>query len=178
MKECLKCGNYYKPKGEHAGRSQKYCSKKCWSNRVGKIKRKCLNCPNEFEVYKSRRKSYCSKSCRCEHHKVRFAGKNSHQWKGGLSLKNERKRMGGDIKRWKKRLLKLYKTCFVCDADKNLHVHHFFNLSPYPEFATKDWNGVVLCHSHHSEAHGRKIGKQATLESSGQTYDELKNGSR
>lgn len=82
--------------------------------------------------------------------------------------------MGGDIKRWRRKLLLMYGKCFECGSEKSLHVHHFFHMSAYPEHATKDWNGVVLCHAHHGEAHGRNTGKEATLESTGQTYEELK----
>lgn len=60
-KACAKCGIVFLPKGEHAGRIAKYCSKTCWSARGAYRDKKCIGC-GKIGLGKWS-KQYCSRAC-------------------------------------------------------------------------------------------------------------------
>ena len=45
--------------------------------------------------------------------------------------------------------------CVVCGSIHNLHTHHIFHKSKYPELSLNLNNGIPLCLVHHNEVHGR-----------------------
>lgn len=57
---------------------------------------------------------------------------------------------------WAKTIKKLDNNmCKLCDSTKNLHAHHIYPKSLFPELALDLDNGVTLCHDCHWGIHGK-----------------------
>lgn len=143
-KNCSYCGvEFYSFRDE-----AKYCSRRCaYDDRDGKEEIECDNCGSEFDEYKSRilmnEHNFCSEKCSRNF----FRQENHYNWDGG------RDRYRG--KNWDKIREKIldrdnYK-CQICEAKKNLHIHHKipFNDFDDEEEANKSSNLVTLCCSCH-----------------------------
>lgn len=148
---CSTCGTEY---WQHRYRAMtsRFCSKACWSTRAPR--RECERCATLYvpPIAASR---FCSKSCAVE----TMVGPLSPRWKGGVSLKRDRARFSRELRKWRMAVLEVHGSrCAECGAEQDLHVHHIQAWSKRPDLRFDVSNGLVLCESCHSAAHGRRIG--------------------
>jgi len=180
--ECSYCANIFNSKSRNS--KQKYCSKPC--ARKGS--------PNK-NVFKKGDGSWnkglnisgmSGKKMTQEHkHKIGEAnsGEKSYLWKGGITSENYRARRSAKYNDWRKFVFERDNyTCQDCGSKSikgnrvMLNAHHIKPFSEYTELRTEVDNGQTLCEECHRKVHSFNTGKKATLESNGQTYEELING--
>lgn len=149
---CLVCGEDYMA-FPYRAEASKYCSKECWSSRKPAVN--CLACGTEF-VPRGTVGKYCSRFCA----KTHMVGERAAQWKGGLTLANERARRSTDLRKWR---LAVYKRdgyrCQDCGTRTELHAHHIKFWSTHPELRFEVSNGVTVCIDCHGKRHGRNLRK-------------------
>lgn len=58
---------------------------------------------------------------------------------------------------WRKVIKKRDQSCAVCGSKNNLDAHHIIHRSKYPELSFLENNGIILCRTHHYEAHGKTM---------------------
>jgi len=78
------------------------------------------------------------------------------RWKGGVSLKRERLRLGPELKVWRRAVFKRdnYK-CQKCENGTPLHAHHIKEFAKYPELRFEVSNGLTVCAGCHGKIHGK-----------------------
>jgi len=96
----------------------------------------------------------------------RQKGEKGSNWKGGISLQNERIRNGIDFHLWRESVFARDNwTCQKCRTRSGnrkivyLHPHHIKNFAEYPELRFAIDNGITFCKKCHEEFHkiyGRK----------------------
>jgi hypothetical protein len=86
---------------------------------------------------------------------IKNKGDGSNWWKGGITPENKRLRRTGDFKRWRERVfLRDDYTCQSCGIrGGELHPHHIFVFSKYPEKRFDPDNGITLCKECHMSFH-------------------------
>jgi hypothetical protein len=82
-------------------------------------------------------------------------GKKNHNWKGGKSIRKNRRLSGVFYDEWKDAVIKRDRsTCSICGRFCRYPVvHHIFHASFYPELAYIPENGVTLCYDCHMVTH-------------------------
>jgi 5-methylcytosine-specific restriction endonuclease McrA len=87
-----------------------------------------------------------------------------------------RLRRRGEYKRWRSAVLERdgYK-CVLCESTESLQADHILPFATYENKRLDVNNGRTLCKPCHikTPSHGASTGKQATLEATGQKFDEL-----
>lgn len=93
-------------------------------------------------------------------------GKNSNNWKGGITLKNELERGSLKYISWRNNIFsKDHYTCQKCYIrGGNLHAHHIENFSEKEELRYEISNGITFCKECHKEFHKKYNKKNNTLE--------------
>lgn len=130
------------------------------------VRKTCKNCPNTFEVLKSRdKKQTCSRACanailseiRKKNNpggftKERASGSNAWNWKGGITPLIKRIRNSTEYKVWRKSVFERDNyTCVWCldRSSKNnpvvLNADHIKSFAEYPELRFEISNGRTLC---------------------------------
>lgn len=113
------------------------------------------------------------------------SGENAPNWKGGISEENYRIRRTGKYKSWRKMVFERDDyTCQHC-GDKSIkgkrviiNADHIKPFALYPELRFELSNGRTLCEPcHRKTPTWGYTGKEAILESTGETYEEIKNAS-
>lgn len=148
-RECVRCGEMYKP-SDHR---QEYCGKGCWGEAMKKrVPLECEVCGSVFEVPEcnASRRVCCSYDCLS----IFQSGENSPRWKGGHSS------YYGPS--WRKQRQKARERddgeCQVCGRSDDVHVHHIrpfrkFGVEKHEEANQLD-NLVCLCPEHHVQWEG------------------------
>lgn len=150
---CVRCGARYEVHPYRAD-SSRYCSKECWSDRAPYVE--CRHCGTTFKALSAKGRIYCSAKCMYAHR----VGSNATRWIDGQSLERDRLRLGPELRRWRRAVLKRDRhRCRRCRSRENLHAHHVLGWADYPELRFVLANGLTLCHDCHSQVHGRQIGR-------------------
>lgn len=182
---CPTCGNEFYAdhdmngkKGGAIIRLQKYCSKKCWSNRNPPKTLTCEYCGNIQLTYQ-RDKKYCSKDCA---DKARIGTTTSEEVKEKMSISHRgiipvniyksgpehpfwvpnreeiRDQDKPEYKEWRKSVFKRDNyTCQECGIRPSkgnrtiLHAHHIISFSACKETRFKVSNGQTLCKTCHEK---------------------------
>lgn len=148
---CKICGKIFKGDKYNAN---KYCSRACYNEDHGiknKI-RKCPCCGENFEAKQSEDK-YCSQECflKILHEKIK--GENHPNWKGGLSLLNDR-HDSHEYKEWRQQVyIRDNYECQICGSKKKINAHHILSWKHYPEKRYDINNGMTLCGECHTKLH-------------------------
>lgn len=146
-KICTICGKEYYVVANRAENS-KYCSRACWSER--RVLNKCEYCGNDITSYHG--KKYCSRACS---HSAMVKEKHP-QWKGGVSLTNERARNSTKLRKWRE---KVYRRdnyiCQHCGDTGHLHAHHIEEWAENKDKRFDVDNGLTLCIDCHGKVHGK-----------------------
>jgi len=123
----------------------------------GKIKKKCLQCGKEFEVwaYRVKKEFCCSWECRNKY----YTGGKSPNWKGGITKHNKAIMNTRKYKDWRKIVLNrdiyMCKICTNNGTNKNpLDIHHIYPKYKYPKMVFDVNNGITLCHDCHVKFRG------------------------
>ena len=166
---CRNCGKEIssRPFEIRMGRG-KYCSRMCrekhqtgnnsstWKG--GEVSIPCQECGEYFNVPPSRkeRRKYCSRECQAKAQSRIYSGANCVHWKGGKTPEYRAIRASTKYKKWRKAVfVRDNWTCQIC-GDKtggNLHAHHIFSFSEFPEYRLDVWNGITLCYACHQKYH-------------------------
>lgn len=181
----LEC-NYCKEKFDSKSRNskQKYCSRSCarkGSPNKNQFKKGVPSWNTGLSV------SGMSGKAMTQQHKDKISkansGKNAPNWKGGISEENYRLRRTGRYKAWRKMVFE--RDGYICQhcGDKStkgkrvrLNADHIKPFALYPHLRFELSNGRTLCEPcHRKTPTWGYTGKKATLESTGQTYEDLKN---
>lgn len=121
----------------------------------------CKVCNKKFRVRNSRIKKgeglYCSKKCEGIGKRGLYAGKNSPNWKGGVTPVNELIRKSTKYLEWRKSIFERDNyTCQNCNAHSGngkaiyLEAHHIKSFAKYPELRFDVNNGITLCFDCHN----------------------------
>lgn len=167
-----KCGKWF----ENSTSCKKYCSKKCESKGIHKIKLICFQCGKEFENFKSNcinnKKSFCCKKCLREYEKTlhedricKVCGKRFDIIKSVIRDSNATgeycsKRCcdkskevenpvsyDAEFKRTKRKFFGGIRFCAFCGTTKNVQIHHII---PYRITKDNSINNLIpLCPKHH-----------------------------
>lgn len=111
---CLGCNKEFKYRTK---RKQTCCSLSCntaWKKKKNKTKKysvkRCLQCNKKMEVLKSREKynrgGFCCKKCYSLWMEINMTGKNSSNWKGGITPLYRNIRTLGKYYKWRKEILR------------------------------------------------------------------------
>jgi len=86
---------------------------------------------------------------------MEIRGKNHHNWKGGISSKQDKLKKSIEWKNWRKKIFKQDNyTCQGCDIRGGyLEPHHLFSKAKHPELCFEEWNGQTLCKDCHTHLH-------------------------
>jgi len=177
---CEHCKNIFDSKTRN--KNQKFCSMSCG--------RKAS--PNQFQFgkrpawNKGIKKSGMSGRKMTNEHKEKIrkanSGENAPNWKGGVTPELNRLRRISAYKEWRKSVFERdgY-TCKVCGIKSSagsrvrLNADHIKQFAYYPDLRFDVSNGRTLCEPcHRKTPTWGYTGKKAVLESTKQTYEELK----
>lgn len=152
IRVCELCGKTFRAVNDYKGKTQKYCSKECWSKRSTKINY-CRYCGAEIKTNNSVNKQYCSNDCRNNDYKIRFKGENSHFWEGGKTEQKRLLRSSSAYREWRKKVFERDNyTCQECgQTECTLEAHHIKEVCNYPELIFDVNNGKTLCHDCHEK---------------------------
>lgn len=120
-KTCLHCSKEFLARKDRPG---KYCSMSCASkqkpHKKYRIKLKCKECSNEFEVKRYRAKSarFCSRKCLAINRGLRMRKEKHPKWKGGITHRPFQIRKLNELKK-----IEIGK-CEICGNQENLQAHH------------------------------------------------------
>lgn len=149
---CQECGENFEP--TCSSNPNKYCSEKCFGKASGKGSGtfECKNCDSTEEysvaVYDAlgREPQYCSHDCAKD-------GQHNPQWDED---RVRDLRQTPEYRDWLKSVHESVDCCEHCktpEDEAQLHAHHIFPLSEWPDLAYEEWNGIRLCKSCHVEEH-------------------------
>lgn len=124
--------------------------------RAKEIRKKIVNShlgqkPGNFGM----RGIYCSPRTEFKKGNPKISGKNSSNWKGGITSKNRIIRASIEYKNWRKKVFERDDyTCQGCDIRGSyLHPHHLISFAKYPEYRFEVWNGQTACKECHENLH-------------------------
>lgn len=143
----------------------KFCSHSCYAKSlIGKrFKRKpehkciCKNCGSEWFVYPCRKSSkFCSRKCKS----TWSSGERSPTWKGGKTSDYNKFKASREFKLWREAVFSRdgY-SCQHCGYKSgsgktiDIHPHHIFSASKFPDKRTLLSNGITLCAPCHGRVH-------------------------
>lgn len=149
---CPVCGKEFRAVKDCYNRHSVYCSKECWSKRVGTVEKECEHCGKVFISYANREQKYCSKHCADEVAKTR-TGELSPKWEGGKTAKSKVLRTRAEYREWRLAVFKRDNfTCQKCGKrTRDLEAHHIKESCNHPELIYDVNNGITLCHACHKE---------------------------
>ena len=86
---------------------------------------------------------------------IAHKGSKSYLWKGGISKKNRKIRMGIEFRLWREAVFARDNyTCQKCQKKGiYLHPHHILNFAKYPELRFAIDNGITFCRECHKKFH-------------------------
>ena len=145
--ECHRCGGAYKVP-PHRLRRTRYCSLDCT-----KLPPKpCEECGLPIKRRPGRRR-FCSRACAVR----AMVGPKASVWKGGVSIKDERGRLGRKLAAWRLAVFARDNwTCRHCGRAKvALHAHHVKGFADHPRLRLAVSNGLTLCEACHGKVHGK-----------------------
>lgn len=160
---CKYCNKIFNVEGKE--RNRKFCSTKClglyhtgknspcYKQKIEKI---CPVCNTKFHVTPAlkNRSKYCSRECEWKNYSIIYKGKNSWNWKGGLSF--EPYGIEFDNKLKNKIRNNFENKCVICgnkDNYENLNIHHI----DYNKLNNDKTNLIPLCRSHHLKTNSNRI---------------------
>jgi 5-methylcytosine-specific restriction endonuclease McrA len=156
VKKCLVCDNEFYVRPSEVI-SSKYCSIKCRCVATHKERTPliCLFCGKKYEVYsnylKHRTSKFCSKKCAYDYSSIYRSGKNSTNWKGGVSTTNRRLRNSKKWKLWREAVFE--RDNYICQNCGQrggiLEPHHLKQFAFYPKQRFAVSNGQTLCYKCH-----------------------------
>lgn len=153
---CDHCGmKFHKPKCKVKKRN--FCSKRCMGiSKRTQVEVPCTNCGKIIWKkpwhLKNNKGTYCSQSCRSTHKR----GKDSANWKGGISVNYKLGR--SQLTKWRFDVFKRDSfTCRRCGDSRggNLNAHHILSFSTYTELREIVENGITLCSECHKDYHNQ-----------------------
>lgn len=167
MKLCVQCN---RPVLVTKHKTQKYCSRKCWSEAIaspGEM-RDCEVCGVEFKARVNQVRNgwgkYCTRACYFlvpkspeTIEKMRHVGENHPNWKGGI-MKGRKDRNLSIYKEWRLAVFGRDRyTCMAC-GDRNgrghtvvLEADHIKSWTDYPDLRYEVDNGRTLCRPCHQK---------------------------
>jgi 5-methylcytosine-specific restriction endonuclease McrA len=149
---------------KYTSRTEKYCSKNCWSKRNPPKNICCDFCGKEFEIWQSnKRKKFCSKAC-YSLYQEKLIGNKSHLWKGGKTKFHKLERTRAKYLKWRDFIFERdgY-SCQECGEKSGnghrviLNAHH---IKQFSQNETKRFdidNGITLCKKCHTLKHPHLI---------------------
>lgn len=147
---CKRCGRAYKVRPYRALKSR-FCSFACT-----KIAKHCDRCGVPI-IRRPGRRRFCSRACAVAY----MVGPRASVWKGGISKRKARGRLGRLLTEWSQAVLKRDRyTCQQCGAAGSgiyLHAHHIKPFATHPRLRTKIDNGLTLCEPCHCAIHGKVL---------------------
>ena len=95
-----------------------------------------------------------------------MSGKNSSNWKGGITPKNKKIWQSIEMRLWREAVFARDNwTCQKCKImGGELNPHHIKNFAECPELRTSIENGITLCEKCHREFHKKYDKKNNTKE--------------
>src|SRR3990167_1740333 len=141
-----------------------YCSKDCYNP---PLIQNCIICSKEFRSSPSDNQKCCSFSCFNKNKigkmpwdkglkRPKHSGKNSPNWKGGITPVNKAIRMSFELKQWRIAVFERDNyTCIKCKSRNGngkkiiLHADHIKRFSDFPELRLDINNGQTLCKNCH-----------------------------
>jgi len=86
-----------------------------------------------------------------------ITGKRNPNWKGGISSKRKYYRTK-EYKNWRTSVFeKNNYTCWICGkTGGNLHAHHVYEVSKFPDKIYDVKNGITLCAKYHRSIRGKE----------------------
>jgi hypothetical protein len=154
----------------------KFCSRKCmgkWNSvnhtkennpnwRGGKKKRICMICKNEFlikpSVIKKGSGMFCSNKCAGIWMSKNCIGKNSSNWKGGITVIKRGIKRSLEYREWRKEVLKRDNfTCRKCFKKNSRIAHHIKPFALFIELRFAIDNGMTLCYDCHKKIHYKRL---------------------
>lgn len=163
--KCASCGVIFSKHVCHMRPGRRvFCSIKCYRKGALVVK-KCLQCGGGMRIRASvaARGSgkFCSQKCYSLFQRVDKAGPRSHRWRGGKTASRKLIRNSAAYGSWRERVfMRDHFTCVLCGAKGYLHAHHIRPFSVIGGSVRRLYsisNGVTLCRSCHSSAHGRPL---------------------
>ena len=146
-KNCTECGKEYYIRADRA-ESSKWCSQECWSNR--RKLNDCEYCGEPITSYHGNK--YCSRDCA----QSDMVKEKHPQWKGGVSLTNERARNSTKLRKWREKVYRRDNyTCQHCGDTGHLHAHHIEEWAENKDKRFDVDNGLTLCIDCHGKVHGK-----------------------
>ena len=77
-------------------------------------------------------------------------------WKGGITLIQQKIRNSPEHLNWSKKVLRNYHwACYSCESKKNLIAHHILSFSEFPEYRFNEDIGQCLCRGCHAHLHAK-----------------------
>jgi len=159
-KNCTECGKKYYIRADRAEAS-KWCSQACWSKRNPESIKVCEACGDEYKTYQ-RDSRFCSHDCYSVWLSENNNGENHPNWKGGVSLTNERARNSTELRKWREKVYKRDNyTCQHCGDTGHLHAHHIEEWAENKDKRFDVDNGLTLCIDCHGKVHGKDFTERA-----------------
>ncbi len=158
VKVCIICGKIYQCRSQFKYDTSRYCSRKCLGQ-ANKI-RLAGNVP--YEMTDKTRKAISEAKTGVSIWGGRrgkmewMIGENNKNWKGGVGRKHNRHiRKGLEFKEWREKVFKNDNwTCQYCGKRcLEIHPHHIFSFTDYPDFRFYPSNGITLCRDCHYLIH-------------------------
>lgn len=147
----IHCNTCKKPVWTTPSLIRKFCSQKCSSIQQSKqIEFICRWCEKNFWDQPCRMrqgKQYCNKQCKANWMSKNLTGKNSNNWRGGITSLNHKIRNSLEYIAWRKDIFNRDNyTCQICgERGGRLRANHIKKFSDYPELRTVSANGITIC---------------------------------
>ena len=125
------------------------------SRRV-KVYVECSNCQKPLMRYPSTlsERNFCGYECYHSWMVGNTTGKNSNNWKGGVTAISSDNLKTPEFRALKKIVLRDFPFCVMCGNTSHLHIHHIKTRRECPELAFDKKNLITLCRSCHAHIKG------------------------